>query len=132
LYQAFQWYHDPFLSKQKETERDEFLKELNQIVENLKSNIAFVENTIEKLNAAELTIGKRLEWAAGSSTNLLDTLKAFESLRKNRNDYFKNDVKLARSIETFAENLNDFEQMRISNSTNQIEKFQLLENVLIE
>lgn len=105
---------------------------MNQIVENLKSNIAFVENTIEKLNAAELTIGKRLEWAAGSSTNLLDTLKAFESLRKNRNDYFKNDVKLARSIETFAENLNDFEQMRISNSTNQIEKFQLLENVLIE
>ena len=132
MYQAFQWYHDPHLNKQQETERDEFLKELSQLIENLKSNIAFVENTLEKLNASELTIGKRLEWAAGSSANLFETLKAFEYLRKNRNEYYKNDVKVARSIETFAENLSDFEKMRTIKSTNQSEKFQLVENVLIE
>ena len=66
------------MNSQIESKRDEFLKELSQLAENLKSNTAFVENTIEKLNATELTISKRLEWATGSSASLFEILKAFE------------------------------------------------------
>lgn len=108
------------------------MDELVQLVDNLKKNTVSIETTLDKLQACEQNIFKRLEWASASSPGLVDTLKAFENLRKSRNDLFNTDVKHAVNIELLMESWIIFEQLRSKTSTFYLDKLNSFESILVE
>jgi hypothetical protein len=88
---SFEWLYDVFISKHLKTEsyRKLALNEMEKIQQKLKDFEQKSSNALEKLNSAEQTILKRLEWAVPSKPALNDVKKVFEEQRKKRNDFFK-------------------------------------------
>jgi len=108
------------------------LDDLKQLVENLKKSTVAIETTLDKLQICEQNILKRLEWASASQPGLVDTLKAFELMRKQRNDAFKLNVKHAANIEFCMQSWIHFEELRSNKSTFYMDKLNSFENILIE
>jgi hypothetical protein len=85
-------YESNLQSKSKpliDTHRKTIFTDVDKLQRNLKATGQSVFQLLDKLNATEQIILKRLEWAVGALPTLHDTIKTFETKRKKRNDLYK-------------------------------------------
>lgn len=88
-FNALNWYFDYLSEDQSEqSSRAMVVNELEQLCANLTSNNGQCDELLEKLNASEQQILKRVEWASGANPSLTETVKEFQAQRKQRNNYF--------------------------------------------
>ena len=87
---SLNWYYGYLFTSDQDDQsnRAMVVGELEQLCANFTSSNGQLSELLEKLNASEQQILKRIEWASGANPSLSETIREFESQRKLRNSYF--------------------------------------------